>query len=616
MCGIAGWFDYSGIKSTENPNSVLKKMGQQIAHRGPDGEGIWHNENAAFVHRRLAIIDIHGGQQPMHSSCEQISITFNGEIYNYQELRKQYPDYLYTTASDTETILALYLQAGEKAFDFLRGMFAFALWDGRSRQGFLVRDPQGIKPLVFFQEGTKIIFGSEAKALFAHPNTTPSLNTTSLHHCLNFRYIPGQETMFSGIKQIPPGYMKISRGSVSHKNITFNGSSNLSLAQTLDQSIEAHLVSDVPVGLYLSGGIDSGLVAEAVGRANPATHTFTMSTGDDPNEAKNAAESASIFGLKNTQFFISDPDRSLLRKLVWHLEMPKINALQVFLLAQSTSKHRKVALSGLGGDELFFGYNAHAIFYRFHQLRHLQSFSINSAVAKLGGALVDEHSFWTEKQRVLQICSSLGNWPKVYGLIRNVWDTDENRRVLYGERMLDDAPMNSFDLLEHLWPQHDDPILAMSEFELQQKMVNDLLWQEDRVSMAHGLEVRTPFIDSAILQHVRCLSRKTRFPFGNKKHLLRELASSRLPKIILNRKKSGFQINAPVFFHKELAALHDYYLSKDITVKNGIFNYKTIEKFKRLPQTKNYRWHYMFLYFALMTHVWMELQESQDWTTH
>ncbi len=599
-------------------------MVASLQHRGPDGHGTWLAPHCALGHARLAIIDLGHGQQPMHSHDQAYSIVFNGEIYNYPLLRHQLTQqgHRFNTHSDTEVILELYRAHGWQGFNQLRGMFAFALWDHQAQQAYLVRDPLGIKPLFIDQTDThSLAFASEAKALLQYRGQRPQLACDNLHLLLNFRYLPGDRTLFSGIRQLAPGTVlawQIGQTPQQHHLSPPQATADQSLFDALQSSVQHHFTADVEVGAYLSGGIDSAAIAALGKRISPRPlRTFTLKAGDDPNEARNAARTAEILGLDNIQGDIAATDMlHTLRTLLWHLETPKINALQISQLAQMTSQHVKVALSGLGGDELFYGYNAHKIMAQAQQLHHWLPNIVSRTLGGIGAAALAklERPLWGEPERALRMLQQLGHWPQVYGLMRNLWDSPQLRAKIYGPRMLDTPLPNAFEVLEQSWPDTPDPVAAMAEFEWQNKMVNDLLWQEDRCSMAVGLEVRTPFVDSHVAARVHLLDRKTLMPNGQAKGHMKHMLAELLPAEIIHRPKSGFQVSAADFFHQHLKPLAADYLSDEVIRRHGLFNPHFVQHVLQRPPSPQLRWHYFMLYFMLLSHLWLDVFEQQTWT--
>jgi len=610
MCGIAGWF--SQTPKLDNQNKTLQDMAAAIAHRGPDGNGIYASQHIGFAHTRLAIIDINGGKQPMLSEDGQLAITFNGEIYNYQPLRKELisKGCNFKSESDTEVILQLYRQYGRKGFNRLRGMYAFSLWDAKHKMGLLVRDPVGIKPLfISLLPDKSLVFGSEAKAILAFNKNSSKIDPAALHLLMNFRYLPGDKTMFQNIKQLSPGSVFIwhTNGKQELHTIepNFPDTKN-NILELLSEAVDIHCTADVEVGCYLSGGIDSATICALAKRSGRNLRSFTLNAGDDPDEAKNAASTAKQLKIENICESVPS-EISDLSRLIRHLEVPKINAYQVSRLAWHTSKHVKVALSGLGADELFYGYNAHRIFNRSYQInRHIPS-QFSHEVANIGNSFFEKVSpiQWTEPQRALQMFGASTNWPRVYGLLRNVWDSPNMRKLLYGPRLLDSNLPDAFATLESMWPSKSDPVKSMATFEWKNKMVNDLLWQEDRLSMAEGLEVRVPFLDIKFANKVNSMERKLLMPRGKPKGYMRKIVREVLPAEILNRPKSGFQIDAPLFVTKSLMPLIDRWLTPESISDNGLFNPLFVQSVLRQKPKKYFRWHYFMIYLMLLTHIWI-----------
>jgi asparagine synthase (glutamine-hydrolysing) len=615
MCGIAGWFSpASNIQAEAEPR--LQAMLAAITHRGPDGNGIWLDRHAALAHARLAIIDLDSGKQPMASGDSKLHLVYNGEIYNYRALRAELAaaGYPFCTHSDTEVILALYRHHGWQGFSRLRGMYAFALWDTEAQVGLLVRDPIGIKPLFYRHAGGHLAFASEAKGILAGGHRA-ELDTTALHLVMNFRYLPGEGSLFQGVGQLAPGEVLVWRpnDALQREPLPLPPVEPApDLLDAIRQSVDLHMTADVEVGAYLSGGIDSAtMVALAKGQMETPMHTFTLAVGDDPAEAANAARTAAILGVDNLCGEVSEPVGQSLPKLIRQLEVPKVNDWQISQLAQVAAGKVKVALSGLGGDELFYGYNLHRFLAKGDALgrvlpRLLTRLAGNST-APLAARL--ERLPWGEPERALRILGSLGDWPRVYGLLRNVWDNPRLRRQIYGPRLLDAPLTNAFDLLRQRWPDEPDPVVAAARFEWRHKMVNDLLWQEDRCSMARGLEVRVPLVDQHLALAVGQYGRRQLMPGGRPKGMMRDLVAPILPDEVLTRPKSGFQVQAGQFFQRELAGLADIWLSEERIRAYGLFNPEFVCTVRAHPPAKLLRWHYFILYLMLGAHLWVEIFE-------
>lgn len=617
MCGITGWFSQQ-VQSAEEPE-VLQTMMSAIQHRGPDGQGKFFSQHAALGHVRLSIIDLNTGQQPMLSHDKTVCISFNGEIYNYQKLRHslQAEGYRFNTHSDTEVIIALYQTMGIQGFTLMRGMYAFALWDEKTHSAYLVRDPSGIKPLFIAGDQQQLLFGSEAKAILAHPDYSSELDPNSLHSLMNFRYLPGSQSLFKGVTQLEPGTILHWYSESDIKITPFSTETNTgnNIIEAFEDSVHVHFTADVEVGCYLSGGIDSAAIC-AVGSRLPHQYqmqSFTLDAGDDPMEAVNAQRSAAQLGISNHLQAVEFNPQQSLPEMLWHLEVPKVNSLQIKLLAQVAAQKVKVCLSGLGGDEAFYGYNVHRFMHQAKNLsRALPGFTHRWAGA-IGKKLLTHLSQlpYTETSRKFGIIQSLGQWSRVYGLMRNIWDNPKLRENIYGPRMLDANLTDCYHQLENLWPGGNDPVTALAQFENQHKLVNDLLWQEDRMSMACGLEVRVPFVDQPFLSTVQSYTRQQLMPNGQTKGLMKELFRPLLGDEIIQRPKSGFQVSAPHFFHQHLSAMAKQWLTPERISAYGLFNPEFVIKILHLKPAKKLRWHYFILYLMLLTHVWIEIFENQ-----
>jgi len=606
MCGISGFFSVAPINAAQE-RAGLERMQRSLRHRGPDAIGTKVFEHAALVHNRLAIIDLDTGEQPLLNHAGDLCIVFNGEIYNYRELREHYSQYPFQTRSDTEVILAAYTIDGIAGFGKLRGMYAFSLWDEHRQAGLLVRDPVGIKPLFYSQHDGRLVFGSEAKAILAQGGRA-ILNTEALHHLMNFRYAVGSASLFHGIHQVAPGTaISWRKGEILHLGVPQGHlASSQKLSELMQQAVDRHMVADVPVGCYLSGGIDSAIIARLASARGPIS-SFTLDVGDDPAEAQNAAETARWLKVPNLQqSFQVDDVIELHKSLVSHLEVPKVNALQSAMLAGFAAEHVKVALSGLGGDELFYGYNAHGIMRLAQQANRLTPGRANSMLAAALKRALFSSPAWSEPQRAVEMYGAMPDWSRVYGILRNVWDSPQLRVLVYGQRMLDAAPTDSFGWLAREFPSDANPLEAMQRFEFRNKMVNDLLWHEDRVSMRVGLEVRVPFLDWDLVGFANAKSSEQLMPRGSKKAVLKEYARTILPSAVLARRKSGFQLNIAEAVSGVLKPVIDEYLTPERMDRHRLFNPQFVRQVLRQPYRQSRRWHYFMLYLMAQTHMLVE----------
>ncbi len=593
-------------------------MMERLAHRGPDGHGMAELPGRAgvFGHVRLAIIDPNGGLQPLWTADRRCVIAFNGEIYNYRQLRAELAadGIVLRTQSDTEVVMELLRRDGPKALARLRGMFALAFWDADRGKGLLARDRFGIKPLFLRQDRDRLWFASEAKAFTASPIWQPVLDCQRLHLLLNLRYPAGGEGLMRGVTQLGPGQcLTWSRDGVSTSTFADQPDAQdppQGLRTMVMDSVRAHLVADVPVACYLSGGLDSGIVAYAATRlANDPIESFTIDAGDDPLEMDNARQTSRWLGIPNTAGVLNPTTPAILDWLLWHLEVPKINALQSAAVAQLAARHAKVCLSGLGSDELFLGYRAHSHLASWHRA----STWLGPLAAPLGrctaAILANGRAGFGERRRAALMLAQAGHAARAYGLLRNVWDGSVSRETIYGPRMLDQPLPQALDWIEQRWPVGLSPVDAMAEFEWRNKMVDDLLWQEDRVSMAFGLEVRVPFVDALLARALGPTPIQHRGRPGHKDELRRAFAGE-LPGFLLRRPKSGFQIDIPTHFDALFGPVLSEWLSAERVRHHGLFAPGFVARLRSLPRQRGHRWHLFMLLLMALSHRWIELFEQ------
>ncbi len=628
MCGIAGVF---GRFAPGSIAKVLNRMLDRIEHRGPDGRGVEIFDHAALGHVRLAIIDLKGGRQPMSTEGKQLSTIYNGEIYNFRAIRKELEEegVSFSTDSDTEVLLKGYQHSGMSIFNRFRGMFAFALWDSSANEGLLVRDRHGIKPLFYYRDADQLIFSSEVKGLLPALSSKPQLSLSALHALMNFRYIPGEQTMFDDVMHLPPGHYIKWRNGLFEKGSWVDDISACdfphgpaAIRNSLKNAVHRQLVSDVPLGGYLSAGLDSSTILSlaqpemnASGRQYP---TFTIQTGDSPLEAKQAAETAAHYAVPNFQEPIHCNIAEILPRLIYHLEVPKVNALQSAMVARLAAKHVKVALSGLGGDEIFLGYTIHRMLAKLEPWCVQPARNIARFAGIVGQPLCEMLGMrFEEGRRASMLLKRLPDLIYGYGVLRNVWDSPAQRRTIYGPRMLQAGLDDMQAVLHRKWPRRDDPVEAAACFEFGEKMVNDLLLQEDRLSMAFGLEVRVPFLDEDLVAHIMSIDRRLRMKDGKMKYLMRSAVSEWLPEKVIKRPKSGFQVPVHIFFNTHLRPLCESLLCRKRLLDEGLFNPDFVESVLAAKPHMRLRWHYFMLYLMLGVNTWLDIfqndQEVRPW---
>lgn len=551
MCGIVGIRRFDGSPANL---STIQAMTAQLLHRGPDSEGHWSHGSVAFGHTRLSIIDISGSSQPMSTYDDQVTICFNGEILNYKELRSKSP-YQFRTSGDTETILARYLDIGISMLDELRGQFAMAIFDKRDDSLYLARDRMGILPLYYAFDGHQVSFASEIKAVLTALEHQPSVDLSSLDAYLAHRSVPAPATLFTGIRKLEPGmWAKIDAdGSVTERrwwklepreivgSLTPSAAVDL-LGEQLTSAVDECLVADVPVGAYLSGGVDSSLICALAAQQSDRT-LQTFSAGfDDPrvDELSYAAQVSKHLGTDHHPIVLHSQDlQDLWHRLTWHRDAPISEPadLAVFRLAELARRHVKVVLSGEGSDELFGGYPK----YRYANLA--DRFGIVPQAVR--GPLLE----FTERhlpQRLAKLRIAIRATAATSEERSRSWFSpftqNERARLLGGGVPPSRPPISAGrNAIERLMLTDCGPWLA-----------DNLLERGDRMSMAASLELRPPFLDERLIETALSIPNSIRVHGGVTKWAVKEVARRHLPSAIVDRRKVGFRVPLDSWFRQGL----------------------------------------------------------------
>lgn len=628
MCGVAGIYFFDA--RPPDAKQTAQAMVAAIAHRGMDDQGVFENERVVLAHQRLSIIDLETGHQPMSNEDGSIVVACNGEIYNFKDLRKelQVRGHTFSTSSDTEVLVHLYEDLGLDMFDRLNGIFAFALWDNQKKRLILARDHFGVKPLHIYQDKNCVLFASEIKAILVAQKLTPQMNKQALHYFMNLRYVPGRETLFKGVERLLPGeYAVVSQRGLRRSfywRMPRRDSSELTEAEAIDsirchlqESVSRQLVSDVPLGIYLSGGMDSSsiLAMARKGRVDASIDAYTVGFNEPTDEVEDAKRVADHFNTQHHALNLDPKPLQCLPKVLWHVEEPKINVVQGFLLAQYAKRFIKVALGGLGGDELFAGYLAYQYmkpsepFHRFMPasfgrriLRPVSNYLMN-AQKRSTNMTLDEY------RRGAQLFLSLGDKCQYYGIIRNVWDYDPQVwSQLYGPRMLKQKLAPTRTVFEpYFADRHQSFIEQTLTAEFQTKLVDDFLLNEDRVSMAHGLEVRVPFLDRDLVRFATRLPIHMKMRGIKTKYIFRKAMQGIVPEFVMQKKKWGFAFNPYYEFQKDLKKIAQQVLTQRRVKEVGLFNFSFVEAVLRQPPHPRLRWHYFTLWMMLGFHIWHEM---------
>ena len=538
--------------------AVLTRMRDVMVHRGPDEEGIFVSENVGFGHRRLSIIDLSSGTQPMASADDSVVVSYNGEIYNYQALRSELEarGYAFRTKSDTEAILVAYEAFGESFLEHLRGMFAFSLWDARKRELLLVRDRIGIKPLYYAVQDGVLLFGSEIKAILEWPGMRRAVDPIALRDYLRYRYVPGPRTMFEGIQKLQPGhFLRVRNGTLDVRrywDLPLDGETlapeqaERELRERLEECVGAHLVSDVPLGVFLSGGLDStivtGLMASVLsGPAESFSVGYDGAADDD--ERPFAQLAAQRFSTTHRALAL-DPRRfwDHLPRLIWHLDEPIADpaAVPLFFLSKFARQFVTVLLSGEGADEIFAGY---AIYQKMLWLERAHA---ARALTHPLGSLV--------RGRKLRRYFDWAQMPlaRRYRGVSSVFGAGDSRRLL--ARALrstngTDVAADYYDRTARL-----DPLRRMLYFDLKVWLPDDLLVKADKTTMAASVELRVPFLDHTLVEWAWRLPSNLKLRGRTGKHVLRRATHDIVPPQILTRPKKGFAIPLTEWFRQGLTA--------------------------------------------------------------
>ena len=612
MCGIYGYLS----PSTIDP-AVLRRMGHTLRHRGPDDEGeviLDSSEvSVGLGHKRLSVIDLSpAGKQPMTNEDETIWITFNGEIYNFQEIRQKLEGkgHTFHSHSDTEVVVHLYEELGTKCLDELNGMFAFALWDAKLQTLFLARDRIGKKPLHYCVAGGHFVFASEIKALLQHPMVSRQLDFASLNKYLAFEYVPAPNSIFKAIKKLEPGcYLLFRDGAVVTSQYWDIPMEDYpisdrtepqyidELKELLERAVTARLVADVPVGLFVSGGLDSGLVAAIARRAKENLECFSIGFEEASfDESRYAQQIARSLGIKHHLKIFSAKDMlSMVQRLPEILDEPLADPsiLPLYLLSQFASTHMKVVLSGDGGDELFAGYQT----YQAHKIvtfyDALPGF-VKESIKALAFHLPVSHRYLSLDFKLKQFLKGVGVSSEIrFFLWRGAFSNAERSELLSPEIRRELHKENAYEEIYRYVRRSGltkelERILYLS---MKLYLQDNNLVTVDRASMANGLEVRSPLLDRDVAEFVCRLPMEYKLNGLRTKYILKKAAEEFLPRNIVYRKKKGFGVPLAQWLAGDLREFMLDYLSQERIQRQGIFHYPYIKQLidEQLTKTKDNR---------------------------
>jgi asparagine synthase (glutamine-hydrolysing) len=566
MCGIAGQFNFQRQEPVERETIV--RMTRSIAHRGPDDEGFFIAGPVGLGSRRLSIIDLAGGHQPMSDAEESVWITFNGEIYNYRELRAelQGKGHQFRTNSDTEVIIHGYKEWGTDVFNHLNGMFGLAIWDVRNRRLVVARDAMGIKLVYYRLSDGRLTFGSEIRAVLAADNAAPQVDPAAVNLFLRFRYTPSPYTIFKGVRKLAPGSLLVIEKDRCREERWYNffptpfatpkkdEDAVAELLELYKNAVRRHLLSDVPVGILLSGGLDSGLLLALMNEHGDSWPAYTIGYGKSfsDDELVDAVETASILGARHATVTLdrSEFERSL-PGIVECLEEPVAasSIVPMYFVSQRARQDVKVALIGQGPDELFGGYKRHLGVHYGDWWRGLPA-GLRSVI----GLAIDR---LPRNEMLKRGVNSLGNKDRL-GRYQDVFSLAPAEIIdgLFRENVL---PAGQDAALVEYWhalrPQmeYTDELGGFQLLEIRSSLPDELLMYADKLSMAHSLETRVPYLDRTVVEYVQRLGANLKVRNGTRKWLHRSVCQKYLPPRIMKRKKRGFAVNVvDEWFHSSL----------------------------------------------------------------
>jgi asparagine synthase (glutamine-hydrolysing) len=591
MCGIAGIF---GIDGQPVRQHELELMCNAMIARGPDDAGYFVDGQIGLGMRRLSIIDLAGGHQPVANEDGTIQVVLNGEIYNFRELRQRLEakGHAFTTTSDTEVIVHAYEEYGTACVEHLRGMFGFALWDSVKQQLLVARDRAGIKPLYFGEFGGRLLFASELKSLLALGQIDRELNWSSVSHLFAFLTTPRDESIIKGVRKLEPGHLLIARPGLTpvvHRywDLEFQPDYDTSEEQFVDQlralleeSVKLCMISDVPLGAFLSGGIDSSAVVATMARlSDRPVKTFSIGFREQAyDESVHARQVAEAFGTEHHELIL-DPDISgFLEDLSWHLDEPlgDSSAIPTYMVSKLAAQHVKVVLSGDGGDELFAGYDRYIV------ERKERARRVPGVLRNLGGFIGSLMPDGMKGRRFLRHLALTGNHRYVDSM--SMFGRDDQRLLFCEGIAAHMLKQDHWQDLSHYMSRQENWLSRVQYLDFKHYLPLDILTKVDRMSMAHSIEARVPLLDHKLVEFAATIPPEMKLQGNSGKHIFKKALRGILPDQVLDRRKQGFAVPLGQWFRNEPRGfLHDLLLS-DRSRARGIFNSDYIERMLAIHQ--------------------------------
>jgi asparagine synthase (glutamine-hydrolysing) len=636
VCGL------TGILTTEplDPDTLRARLGVMIAtlrHRGPDAQGVWTDGRVGLAHARLSIIDLSAaGHQPMCDADQRVWLVFNGEIYNFRALRAELEQkgHRFRSRTDSEVIVHGYKQWGDAIFARLRGMFALAIWDVSARRLVLGRDRLGKKPLFYAETSSGLIFGSEIKAMLAWPGVPRTPNLTALHDYLSFQYVPSPQTAFAGVRCVPPAhYLSVEVGrdgrlgapsatrywSLPEPRHTTTRQSSESLCEELvsrlDESIRLRMIADVPIGAFLSGGVDSSAIVAMMARAGGRIRTFSIAFEQpDYDESAYARLVAARYGTDHHELVATPDAARILPQLVWHYNQPFADpsAVPSFHLAQLTRQHVGVALTGDGGDECFMGYGRYSVMRRLAQIKAAPRWARRVA-AWTADRLPTPRRYARRRAGLLGILRDIPPAPAdCYGALI-AYFFDDMKREGYAAAMREQLDHSSLKRLTPFFEAAPDLASAARRADVHTYLPDDLLVKVDVSTMAHGLEGRSPLLDHELMEWAVGLSASTHMARGVTKSLFKRAMTPYLPKAVVSRPKMGFGCPVGEWLRTDLNELACDVLLSPTCAQRELFEPAYVRRLLDRHRTRAED-HGTRLWALLMLELWFRMWIDRDGT--
>jgi asparagine synthase (glutamine-hydrolysing) len=629
MCGICGIFRFDRETHPED-RPVIEDMKRAMAYRGPDNHGTYQGAGITLGHQRLSIIDLsEHGRQPMCNEDKSVWIVYNGEVYNFRELKSRYSlegSYRFRSRTDTEVLLRLYEECGTEVFPELNGMFALAVWDQRRCQLLMARDRFGIKPLFYAKLSDRLLFASEIKCILKDPAYKTRLNPQAAYDFFTFDYVPGDQTIFDGIMEVPPWHwIKVSvDGKIEiqrYDDIHYDPDPHLSerdalveIDRLLAQAVKRQLISDVPLGVLLSGGMDSSaLVAYMKRVSDQPIKTFSIGF-DEPSfdELPYAKMVANHFGAENEHVVMdANKVREMLPRYLSYIDEPYADgsAIPTYYVCQLARKLVTVVLSGEGGDEVFAGYDTHQAYWARCLYGKVPRIVRNSVVAPLVKSLPVSHRKLSLEFRMKRFVGGVDLPPEHAHLWWRAVLTEPQKQELFTPEFLNEQSlMSSGRWFEQLYRRvgADDVLNRLLYIDASLFLPDDLMIKNDRMSMAHSMEARVPFTDNDLYRFLARVPVSLKMRHGRKKHLLREVCKPLLPKAVVRKKKVGLEIPYSQWMVGPLRPLLDEYLDPTVVKDTAIFQPQFVQTMVRqhLDRVAD---HGRFLWGMLNFMMWKQL---------